>query len=82
MRITMPALRGLELVFERAGLRGHGRHRGNRVICQQRAAEIGMQHGAGEIKDIHQRAGLCGGERGAGLFEQQLRCVINGGGAG
>ena len=49
--VTLAATATREIVFQR-GRRAHGRNRGlDRLLGQKRAAEIGVQHGAGEIED-------------------------------
>ena len=49
--VALAAAAAREIVFQR-GRRAHGRDRGlDRLLGQERAAEIGVQHGAGEIED-------------------------------
>ena len=50
-RIAVAATAVCDVVLERAGRGGGDGHRFHRFRCQQRAAEVGVQHGTGEVED-------------------------------
>ena len=50
-RIAVAAAAVGDVVFERAGRGGGNGHCFDRFRCEQRATEVGMQHGAGQIED-------------------------------
>ena len=55
MVVALAALAGRDVEFEVGGASQHARHGLGRLGGQQRAAEIGMQHRAGEVEDATQR---------------------------
>ena len=78
--VALAAAAAREIVFQR-GRRAHGRDRGlDRLLGQKRAAEIGVQHGAGEIEDAPLRGLHQAGQpplapaRAGGLVGHLLSC--------
>ena len=62
--VAVAASAALQVVFQRAGVARGGDQRRDRFIRQGRAAQVGMQHGAGEVVDRAQTwAGLLGQPR-------------------
>ena len=55
MAVAVATVARIEIEFKIAGLRHDRLHRRHRLRRQQRAAEVGMQHRAGEIEHAPQR---------------------------
>ena len=55
MGIAVAAPRRLDIIFQVAGAGRHGGHRGHCLLGQDGAAEIGMQHRAGQVEHRAQR---------------------------
>ena len=71
MVVALAAPAAREVVFERrrvAHRRGGG---GDRLFRQRRAAEIGVQHGAGQVEDAALRGLHRAGERGGARFDDR-----------
>ena len=67
MVVALAAAAGLEIVFERRGLAHRLDRRRDRLLGQRRAAEIGVQHGAGQVEDAALRGPRQPRERGGAV---------------